>query len=252
MTVRLRRAVPAVGPVLGPVLALLLGILAISPPAIRAQGNPSQEEVQRRLAELERAQLELRNRFLMLEDRLNALLGEGDAQRVYDIPVGTSPIRGNPDAPITLIVFGDYQSDYCARAQYALNRLLEAYPRELRIVYKHFPLRTEHPQAHDAALAAVAAGRQGRFWEMHELLYRNSRVLHPSLYTLLANQISLDLVSFERDRTSLWALERLTEDEKDAVKADVRAVPALYLNGRRMPSWRHEFLKTQLDRLLGK
>jgi len=245
MIFRFRRIAPLVG--------LLVGLICAFPAAPMAQGNPSSaEESQRRLAELERAQLELRNRFLMLEDRINALLGESDSQRMYDIPAGTSPIRGNPDAPITLIVFGDYQSDYSARAQYALNRLQEAYPRELRIVYKHFPLRTEHPQAHDAALAAVAAGKQGRFWEMHELLYRNSRVLQPSLYALLANQIGVDLVAFERDRTSLWALERLAEDEKAAVAADVRGLPALYLNGRRLPSWRYEFLKTQVDRLLGK
>jgi protein-disulfide isomerase len=228
-----------------------LGLLLFQPAFSWAQGT-AQEELQRRMAELERAQLELRNRSLMLEDRLNALLGESDASRVYEIPIENAPLRGNPDALVTLIVFGDYQSDYSARAQYALNRLLAAYPRELRIVYKHYPLRTMHPQAHDAALAAVAAGRQGRFWDMHELLLRNSRVLQPSLYTLLAHQIGLDLVAFERDRTSLWALERLAEDEQDAVKAEVRGVPALYLNGRRLPTWRYDFLKTQVDRLLGK
>ena len=231
--------------------ALALALVAPAHQA-RAQRAPTLDELQRRVAELEKSQLELRNRYVMLEDRLNAVLGESDAQRVYEIPAGTSPVRGNPDAPLTLIVFGDYQSDSGARAQYALNRLLEAYPRELRLVYKHFPLRTQHPQAHDAALAAVAAGRQGRFWEMHELLFRNSRVLQPSLYTLLANQIGLDLTAFERDRTSLWALERLSDDEKDAVKVEVRGVPELYLNGRRLQTWRYDYLKAQVDRLLQK
>jgi protein-disulfide isomerase len=231
---------------------LLLAALALLPPALAAQNAPTADVLQRRIAELERGQLELRNRYAMLEDRLNAVLGESDAQRVYEIPAGSSPVRGNSDAPVTLIVFGDYQSDYGARAQYALNRLLEAYPRELRLVYKQYPLRTQHPQAHDAALAAVAAGRQGRFWEMHELLFRNSRVLQPSLYTLLANQIGLDLTAFERDRTSLWALERLTDDEKDAVKAEVRGVPELYLNGRRLQTWRYDYLKAEVERLLRK
>ena len=211
-----------------------------------------QDDTQKRLAELERSQLELKNRLILLEDRLNALLGESEPARVYDIPVGNAPVRGNPDAALTLVVFGDYQSDYCARAQYALNRLLEAYPRELRIVYKQYPLRTLHPNAYYAALAALAAGKRGRFWEMNELLFRNGRVLQPSIYPVLASQIGLDLPAFERDRISLWALERMAEDEKDAVKAEVRGVPALYLNGRRLSAWRLDFVKAQVDRMLGR
>jgi len=229
--------------------SLLLGMVLLwSLPALLF----AQDDTQKRLSELERNQLDLKNRLILLEDRLNALLGESEPARLYDIPVGNSPVRGNPDAALTLVVFGDYQSDYTARAQYALNRLSEAYPRELRIVYKQAPLRSLHPHAHDAALAAIAAGRQGRFWEMHELLFRNGRNLQPAIYPLLASQIGLDLPAFERDRISLWALERLTEEEKDAARAEVRGVPALLLNGRPLGSWRYDFVKGQVDRMLGR
>ena len=228
-------------------LLLGLALLWLFPAALSAQ-----DDAQKRIAELERSQLDLKNRLILMEDRLNALLGETEPARVYDIPAGNSPVRGNPDAALTLVVFGDYQSDYSARAQYALYRLLEAYPRELRVDYKQSPLRTLRPNAHDAALAAIAAGKQNRFWEMHELLFRNGRALQPAIYPLLASQIGLDLPAFERDRISLWALERLTEDEKDATKAEVKAVPALYLNGRPLSSWRFDTVKTQVDRILGR
>jgi len=210
----------------------------------------SLKALRQRLVEMEQAQLDLRTRLLVLEDRLNALLGEDRESAVYRIPLRKSPVRGDLEAPLTLIVFGDYQSDHSSRAQFAISRLLEAYPTELRVVHKHYPLRTLHPYAHDAALAAIAAGRQGRFWEMHELLYRNSRTLEPSLYPLLANQIGLDLIAFQRDRTSLWALELLTEDEKQAVEASVDSVPALFLNGRRMRTWRYDYVKGEIERLL--
>ena len=234
------------------VLCAVLGAFLTSgqPPLFGQTEAESLEALPQRLVEIEQEQLDLRNRLLLLEDRLNALLGKDREMTVYRIPLRESPVRGDLEAPLTLVVFGDYQSDHSSRAQFAISRLLEAYPTELRVVHKHYPLRTLHPQAHDAALAAIAAGRQGRFREMHELLYRNSRSLESSLYPLLANQIGLDLIAFERDRTSLWALELLSEDEKQAVEASVDGVPALFLNGRPMRTWRYDYVSEQIARLL--
>lgn len=184
-----------------------------------------------------------------LRQRLDALAGPAGDEKAVRINVGNSPIRGNPDAPITLVIFEDYQSDYGVRAHYTAKKLLEDYPSVLRVIYKHYPLTTLHPQANEAALAAIGAEKQGKFWELNDLLFQNSRRLDPSLYITLAEQAGLNLAQFERDRRSVGALERLSEDEKAATDASVTGVPAVFLNGRPMPTWRYDYLRAQIEQL---
>ena len=222
------------------------------------QGNePAPSTPEERIAALTERVLELElqhtkqeNQILQLTDRLDALLGAPERQDVFIISLGESPIRGNPQAPVTLVVFGDYQSGYTARAQAVVQQLLEEFPNQLRYVYKHFPLTDRNAQANEAALSAIAAQRQGKFWEMHDALFSNSRRLEPNLYMVLAGQIGLDLQRFQSDRNSLWTLERLADDEKLGAKLGVADVPAFFLNGRRMSTWRHDYLKEQVRRVL--
>ncbi|MBI3994251.1 MAG: thioredoxin domain-containing protein [Candidatus Lambdaproteobacteria bacterium] len=208
------------------------------------------EALTARVQELEAQHTKLENQILELTDRLNVLLGAPERQDVFVIPLGESPIRGNPQAPVTLTVFGDYQSGYTARAQAVVQLLLEEFSNQLRYVYKHFPLSARNAQANEAALSAIAAQRQNKFWEMHDALFRNSRRLEPNLYLVLAEQNGLDLLQFQSDRNSLWTLERLSEDEKLGAKLGVADVPAFFLNGRRMSTWRHDYLKEQIRRVL--
>jgi protein-disulfide isomerase len=170
-------------------------------------------------------------------------------ERVVAINPGNSPVRGSPDAPVTLVIFEDYQSDYGMRAHYTAKKLLEDYSGALKVIYKQFPLTTLHPQANEAALAAIAAEKQNKFWELNDLLFQNSRRLDSGLYITLAEQAGLNLAQFERDRRSVGALERLSEDEKAATDAGVVGVPAVFLNGRPMPTWRYDYLRTQIDLL---
>ncbi|MCZ6842101.1 MAG: thioredoxin domain-containing protein [SAR324 cluster bacterium] len=207
-------------------------------------------ELVERLEILESEYLQLKNEVTILRERLGALLGPQGDERIHDIAVGDSPVRGNVESPLTLIEFGDFQSEYAARASHVIRRLLEEYPDRLHFVFKHFPITSIHPEAHEAALASLAAEKQERAWEMFDLLFKSTRRLEPNIYLLLAQQLNLDLSSFDRDRRSLWALERMDMDEKTAVKAGVTAVPTFFLNGRRMKSWRYDFLKSQIDQLL--
>jgi protein-disulfide isomerase len=218
------------------------------PQAARRDGAPLADKV----GELENRIVLLESEVASLRDRLEALLGAEPRYRVQQLPVGESPVRGAPDGPVTLVMFGDYQSDYTARAQHVVQRLLETYPRRLRFVYKHYPLTQLHPIANDAALAALAAERQGLFWELHDQLFLNARRLDPTLILVLAEQVGLDLTRLERDRRSLWALERLSADEKLATSVGVAGLPSLFLNGRLMPTWRFDYLQAQVDKLLGK
>ena len=194
--------------------------------------------------------MDLKTELAALRERLDALLGPSADSRPVKLSVGSAPVRGNHDAAITLILFGDYQSVYSVRAHYVVKRLLEDYPNALRVVYKQYPLPPNiHPQATEAALAALAADRQGKFWELNELLYQNSRRLDPTLYPVLADQAGLNVAQFEKDRRSPEVQARLTEDEQSAVGASVPGVPALYLNNRMLPLWRYDYVRAQIEAL---
>jgi protein-disulfide isomerase len=234
-----------------PFFVLLLLASGVPPAAQEKKPAPEEDIPLRRLEILEAEYLGLKNEIALLRERLEALLGPpSEEERIHEFSVGNSPLRGNPDASLTLIEFGDFQSYYATRARHVVNRLLEEYPEDLRFVFKHFPLTTQHPQANEAALAALAAEKQERTWEMHDLLFHNTRRLEPNLYLMLAQQLGMDLAQFDQDRRSLWALERLAEDEKEAVRAGVDRVPTFFLNGRRLKSWRYDFVKSRIDRLL--
>lgn len=215
-----------------------------------SQAAASANALASRVSDLENKVTTLESEVAAIRDRLEAVLGQDPGAKVHKVAIGDSPVRGNPDAPITLVMFGDYQSDYTARAQYVVKRLLEAYPQQLRFVYKHDPLTQQHPMANDAALAALAAEKQNLFWPYSDLLFQNSRRLDGNLLLVLAEQAGLDLTRFERDRRSLWALEELQADEKEAAQLGVAGLPTLYLNGREMPTWRYDYLKTKIDELL--
>jgi protein-disulfide isomerase len=232
--------------------ATLAASLATASGSAAAQSRapaPNPADLQARIAALEQSDAQLRTQLAALKERLEALLGPGADTRVVKMDLGNSPSRGNADAPVVLVLFGDYQSVYSSRAYYVLKRLLEDYPNGLRVVYKHYPLVSLHPQANEAALAAIAAEKQGKFWELHDLLYQNNRRLEPSLYPVLAEQVGLNLSQFDRDRRSAAALERLQEDEAAGAKASITGVPTVFLNGRLMLTWRYDFLKGQIDAL---
>ena len=220
------------------------------PAAAQRSGNDT--SIAQRLEALEAQQRLLRNEVLVLQDRLNAIAPVDDPNRVFEIPIGASPLLGEPSAPLTLVVFGDYQSAYSNRAQAVVDSLLDAYPGQLKVVHKHLPLTDRHPNAGAAALSAIAAQLQDKFWDMHHRLIRYSRRLDADILPLLATEIGLDIVRFQSDRNSLLALERLGEDERLAARLGVDAVPTFFLNGRRMATWRLDYLREQIDRLLGR
>ncbi len=228
-------------------LALWLG-LPFAPPVHAQSAADKGSEVSDKLAKLESKVVLLESEVALLRERLDALLGADPRLRAYDVPIGDSPIRGDPAAPITLVMFGDYQSDYSARAQHVVKRLLETYPQRLRFVYKHYPLTQIHPMANEAALASLAAERQGLFWEFHDQLFLNSRRLDDTLLLVLAEQVGLDLTLFNEKRRSLAVLERLALDEKLATSLGVTGLPTLFLNGRLMPTWRFDYLQSQIDK----
>lgn len=143
-------------------------------------------------------------------------------------------IRGNPNAPVTLEEFGDFQCPPCGSFAGFLEELLKEYDSRVRIVFRNFPL-PGHEHAREAALAAEAAGLQGRFWEMHDVLYReqafwsyatNARELFESY----AGTIGLNLDQFGKDMDSEKAKERVDSDHARGDSLGVKLTPTLFIN----------------------
>lgn len=155
-----------------------------------------------------------------------------DPERKYELPVAGSPIRGPENAPVTIVEFSDYQCPFCARVEPLIEQVLEANEGKVRLVYKHFPLESIHPFAMGAAKAAVAAQKQGKFWEMHEKLFANQRQLQPDKLKEFAREIGLDLAQFERDMNSPETERKVRDDMRLARRVGVRGTPTIFVGGR--------------------
>jgi len=155
-----------------------------------------------------------------------------DPGRAYSLPVGNSPIKGPADAPITIVEFSDYQCPFCGRTEPLVHQALAAYPTQAKLVYKHMPLVSIHPQALPAALAATAAKNQGKFWEMHEKLFANQKDLGPEQIRQYAHDIGLDMTKFEADLQSDQVKAAVQEDVQLAQRVGVRGTPTIFVNGK--------------------
>ncbi|NLE65313.1 MAG: thioredoxin domain-containing protein [Elusimicrobia bacterium] len=170
---------------------------------------------------------------------------------VFDIPVGGSYILGSQDAPATIVVFSDIQCPYCSRFHSPIKELLAAYPGKARFVFKHFPL-SFHKNARSAAKATMAAGVQGKFYEMLDLLFENQGELGEEKYVELAGQIGLDVEKFKKDltqRDAEWE-KVIQEDMALGQKVGVRGTPTFFLNGQETSARSPEQWKAAVNALL--
>jgi protein-disulfide isomerase len=161
------------------------------------------------------------------------------------------PMRGNARAPITIVVFSDFQCPFCARVVPTLDEVQRAYGEKVRIVWKHQPLPF-HPNAVPAAEAAEAAREQGKFWQMHDRLFAAQRELSPDTYERLAREIGLDVRRFQESVRSGKARSRIQEDQRLASRIGAEATPTLFVNGERVEgAVPFATLKAVIDRKLG-
>jgi protein-disulfide isomerase len=145
-------------------------------------------------------------------------------------------VRGRADAPVTvtLVEFGDFQCPPCANLSEPINQLERDYRSRLRIIFRHFPL-PNHQHAREAALASEAASLQDRFWEMHDLLYREQSVWSKApdvrvLFSAYAGMLGLNIDRFRKDMESEQAKARVTSDEQQAITLGVRTTPTIFVN----------------------
>ena len=175
-----------------------------------------------------------------------------DPNKVYTLNVGDSPSKGPADAKVTIVEFSDYQCPFCSQAEPLLDQVMAAYPKDVKRVYKQFPLTSIHPNAMPASKAAVAAGKQGKFWEMHAKLFGNQRELSPDNYKKWAEELKLDVAKFEKDMASPEVQAQIDKDMQDARAADVTGTPTIFVNGKRLQQRSMDGFKAAIDPALPK
>jgi len=148
-------------------------------------------------------------------------------------------LRGRSDAPVLLEEYADFQCPPCGFVHPILKRLESEYETQLRVAFHHFPLRTTHKHAAEAARAAEAAGVQGKFWQMHDLLFEKQKEWKDAptarpLFLTYARTLGLDLEKFTRDIDSTVISNRVMNDETSGAARGVTGTPTVYLNGREL------------------
>jgi protein-disulfide isomerase len=174
-----------------------------------------------------------------------------DYDKVYNLPLGTSTIKGNKNASITVVEFSDFQCPYCARLQPTLRDVLKAYPNDVKLVYKDFPL-SFHKQAKNAAKAARAAGEQGKYWEMHDLIFENFAKVNEVMFKDFATKLNLDMTKFLADFSGTKYDSLIQQDINLGRQAGVTGTPSLFMNGKRMQRRSLDDFKQQVDAYLKK
>jgi protein-disulfide isomerase len=141
--------------------------------------------------------------------------------------------RGPADAPITVVEYADYECPYSGHAHQILKQLLEDQNGSFKLVFRNFPLTQIRPHSLPAALAAEAAGMQGSFWEMHDLLYEHQDSLEPEHLIIYAQVLGLNVERFIIDMTSDSIAANVREDFVSGIRSGVNGTPTFYIGGER-------------------
>jgi len=156
-------------------------------------------------------------------------------EAVLTVPVTADRdhIQGAADAPVTLVLYGDYECPYSGKAYPIVHQVRARMADRLRFVFRNFPITTLHPHAERAAEAAEAAAAQGKFWEMHDLLYENQKRLRDRDLHAYAEQLGLDVERFDKELAEHVHIARVHEGLRSGVRSGVEGTPTFFVNAVR-------------------
>ncbi len=141
-------------------------------------------------------------------------------------------VLGAFEAPVTLVEYGDYECPDCMASYPIVSRLIEDFGDRIRFVFRHFPMTSVHPRASIAAQAAEAAGAQGKFWPMHNMLYESRGGLDPSDLDRMAMRLNLEIYKFQSDLTNGRWTRKVERDVLSGRQSSVTSTPTFFVNGR--------------------
>jgi protein-disulfide isomerase len=173
-----------------------------------------------------------------------------DPKKTFTLAIGTSPVKGPADAAVTIIEFSDFQCPPCGESRALVKQVLATYPKDVKLVYKTLPLASIHPNAVGAAKAAVAAGKQGKFWEMHDVLYENQDALDADKLPDYAARIGLDVERWRRDAASSEVQQQIAADVREARDNGIDSTPTFIVNGKQLGDRSLDNFKQLIDAAL--
>lgn len=183
--------------------------------------------------------------YLYLSDGENKTFSTIAIDYVLKINTTGAPTKGKLDAPITIAVFSDFQCPYCGKITPLLEQVLRQNEEKVKIVFKNLPLQI-HDMAQPAALAALAADKQGKFWEYHDKLFAEKNIEQAS-FNRIAEELELDLVKFQADMKSQTLVNQLRNDMVEAQQLGITGTPAVFINGRRLKQRSMEGFQNLID-----
>jgi protein-disulfide isomerase len=179
-----------------------------------------------------------------------AAAGEPDPNTVYKAELGSEPVRGAKDAPVTIVMWSDFQCPFCGRVEPTLSKVLDDYKGKVRISWRDLPLPF-HQNAMPAATAARAAGEQGKFWEMHDKLFANQSNLDRPSLDKYAQELGLNMTKFKAAMDSDKYKKEITADSEAGGKIGARGTPAFFVNGKFLSGAQpYESFKAKIDQEL--
>jgi protein-disulfide isomerase len=212
----------------------------------------------KKLGEIEKNQKDILTKLTAIEGNQEKLLKgvkpgkpSVDVNKVHQIPIGNSPVKGDVKAPVTIFEFSDFQCPYCSKLQPTLRQVLDAYPGKVKLVFKNFPL-SFHKQANNAAKASLAAGEQGKYWEMHDKIFEKFNKLTEKSFAEFATELGLDTNKFAADFGSNKYDGQIQQDMQIAKKVGVRGTPTLFINGKLQQGRSFDDFKRTIEGLLKK
>lgn len=149
-------------------------------------------------------------------------------------------IQGRENAPVELLEYADYQCSYCGQAYYIIKRVQKELGDNLKFIFRNFPLQQIHPYAVNAAIAAEAAANQGKFWEMHDILFENQGDLDDSHLFAYARKIGLDIHQFEESFNDESSFLKVKKDYETGIKSGVEGTPTFFINGKKFEGNWHD------------
>lgn len=139
----------------------------------------------------------------------------------------------NPAAPVELVEYGDYECPYCGRAYPVVKEIKQQLGSDIRFVFRNFPLTKIHPNAFPAAVATEAAALQGKFWEMHDLVFEHQQVLNEEQFLIFAESIGLDKERFQKDLQQKILADKVEQDFESGIRSGVNRTPTFFINGKK-------------------
>lgn len=177
---------------------------------------------------------------------------ENSLKNPVKIDAGSSPSKGPASAKVTIIEFSDFQCPYCKKGFENMEEVVKMYPKDVRLVFKNLPLDF-HEKALPAAKAAMAANKQGKFWQMHDAFFQNQGKLGDDFFLEQAKTLGLDVEKFKTDMNSEEVMKQINDDKALAAQNQIQGTPGFFVNGVPVKgAYPPEHFKMIIDKLLGK